>query len=171
MGLAASMSYSSSRSGGPGSFPQSRTAQHPSLDTVLGGISPEDPTPDDDASPEPGLSTIRESSRSSSTADLRTPRVLASRQLAGKPEDEDPDLSPRNASGGAPSGLSLMLSRSEASPRKGGASPGRGGLAEGGGTDELASGGSGLVGVLDVPKVDEKTGMSFSYVRGLGLIS
>lgn len=187
MGLAASMSYSSSRSGGGGgggSFPGShsnRGGTHTSLDTVIGGISPDD---DDDQEKQDsseqdeseGLPTIRESSRSSSNTNLLTPRVSHNgKTLAGRPEDDlsesatsgggGGDISPRNASGSGagPSGLSLMLSRSEASPGKKGV-----GLGEGGGTDELASGASGVLGVL--PEVPRATGEWTSLLEPRGTL-
>lgn len=143
MGLAASLSYSSSRSGSfPG--PQSLSHRRSSLEPVQGGVSPEN---EQDDAEEDGLPTIRESSRSSSNADLLTPRVsLGGKPLARRPEDEQTeagDLSPRTASG--PSGLSLMLKRGSPTRRDAG-------------TDRLASGAGGVVAGLVAPEVDDGKG-------------
>lgn len=183
MDLAASL-YSSSRSVGASSLSLQRPHSH--LQTVIGGISPEEerPDPDQDEDEDDGLPTIRESSRSSSNVNLLTPRVsLGGKALAGRGEDDtaggEGDCSPKNGSlpSSGPSGLSLMLSRSvTSSPNK---------KREVAGTDKLASGASGALGVLDVPvdaedeaedgqRLSSKaTGMSASCIppRDLGVDS
>lgn len=147
MGLAASLSYSSSRSDSfPG--PQSLSHRRSSLEPVQGGVSPENEQ-DDEQAEEDGLPTIRESSRSSSNADLLTPRVsLGGRALARGPEEEQTteggDLSPRTASG--PSGLSLLLKRGSPTRRDAG-------------TDRLASGAGGVVAGLVAPEIDDGKGV------------
>ncbi|KAJ9092108.1 hypothetical protein QFC21_006974 [Naganishia friedmannii] len=162
MGLAASLSYSSSHSRDPLHSGASASSPHPDEHTEETQSSEEE---------ERGLQTIKESSRSSSAANLMTPRANPAAPLAGLPDDDDSavdydnvgeedgdDSSPKHGSLGSasnlPSGLSVMLSRSSASP---GASPnkrstlGRGGA---GGTDQLASGASGAVGALLGPVMD-----------------
>jgi hypothetical protein len=167
MGLAASLSYSSSHSNPlhKNTTPRRRSS---------GNISEQGEDYEDGGEDEGegGLQTIKESSRSSSAANLRTPRANPAAPLAGLPDDEadnqvdangtedgnGDDTSPLKHDGSLgsasnlPSGLSVMLSRSSASP---GASPNkRSTLAAGGGTDQLASGASGAVGALLGPAMD-----------------
>lgn len=165
MGLAAS-SYTSSQSGGKSLPLPHRPSSHSHLDTVIGGISPEDTQTDDDEEID-GLSTIKESSRSSSNVNLLTPRVsLGGKALADSPSSTSGDISPKNGSlpSSGPSGLSLMLNRTVPSPKKGDIKKGR--KREVKGTDELASGASGVLGVLDFPEGEEKDGDKLGAASG-----
>ncbi|KAJ9102046.1 hypothetical protein QFC19_004974 [Naganishia cerealis] len=190
MGLAASLSYSSSHShpNDPLHRGTSRSsaaaAAGTGLPTLVGGLSPDSPTADETAAAaeqsqedDQGLQTIKESSRSSSVADLLTPRAFPAgggKPLAGLPDSDsssleddggtgEPSTSPKHGSLGSshnlPSGLSLLLSRSSGSG--GHLSPGPktntppppppppgGAIARGGATDQLASGASGALGAL-----------------------
>jgi hypothetical protein len=167
MGLAAS-SYTSSQSGGKSLPLPHRPSSHSHLDTVIGGISPEDTQTDDDEEID-GLSTIKESSRSSSNVNLLTPRVsLGGKALADSPSSTSGDISPKNGSlpSSGPSGLSLMLNRTVPSPKKGEIKKGR--KREVKGTDELASGASGVLGVLDFPEGgEEKDGDRLGAASGM----
>lgn len=168
MGLAASVSYNSSRSGG-GSLPAPhRPFSH--LGTVVGGISPEDGSRSDEEDEDDGLPTIRESSRSSSNVNLLTPRVsLGGKALAGledSPSSAAGDISPKNGSlpSSGPSGLSLMLNRTVPSPKKKEKKVRKRDVA---GTDRLASGASGALGVLDFPEEgEEKVGVDSAGMCG-----
>lgn len=167
MGLAASLSYTS---GGSGSLPPPhRPSSH--LGTVIGGISPEDDPPQiDEDSHDDGLSTIRESSRSSSNVNLLTPRVsLGGKALAGledSPSSAAGDISPKNGSlpSSGPSGLSLMLNRSVPSPKKKEKKVRKREVA---GTDKLASGASGALGILNFPEDEEKDGEKLGDSAGM----